>query len=115
MMPPAHVPTPAVFSALTTEERGPRTGRGVSWWRRHLTRADVSYLWFNRLTAAATRVCPAVGVLLADLEQQGATGLMSGSGAACFTFGQHAPPAGVTAWYTTTISRAVALMPAEIR
>lgn len=114
MMPPERLPTPIVFAALTPEERGPRAGRGVAWWRQQAAHADWSSLLFNRLTAAAIRRCPQVDALLSHLQKKGATSLMSGSGAACFALGSYDPPAGMTAWQTTTISRAVALTPAKI-
>lgn len=106
LMPSAHLPTPAVFNALTAEERGPRPGRGVDWWRRHLPVGDWSQILHNRLTAAAVRLCPAVGALLAHLQRQGVPYLMSGSGAACFALGPCEPPPGVTAWWTSFMPRA---------
>jgi 4-diphosphocytidyl-2C-methyl-D-erythritol kinase len=54
----------------------------------------------NRLTAAATRLCPPVGALLEWLRGQGVVHLMSGSGAACFALAHLDPPAGVRAWRT---------------
>ena len=114
LMPPERLPTPAVFSALTAAERGPRAGHGAAWWRQRLAGDDWSSLLFNRLTDPAVRLCPAVGALLADLRSQGLACLMSGSGAACFALGHGDPPTGVTAWNTTTIPRATALMPAVV-
>ena len=109
LMPAEHLPTPAVFGALTADERGPRPGRGVEWWRRHLSGGDWPQILHNRLTAAAVRLCPAVGTLLAHLQRQDVPCLMSGSGAACFALGSCEPPPGVTVWRTSFIPRAVAL------
>ena len=95
------LPTPAVFRALTDDERGPRPARGGAWFR-HAMEADGTLvaLLHNRLTAPAVRLCPAVGGLLRWLENQGVPHLMSGSGAACFALGHLDPPAGVRAWRT---------------
>ncbi|MBA3700822.1 MAG: 4-(cytidine 5'-diphospho)-2-C-methyl-D-erythritol kinase [Planctomycetes bacterium] len=109
LMPAAHLLTPAVFAALTTEERGPRAGRGVAWWRQQMTAEMWPQILHNRLTAAAVRLCPAVGTLLAHLHGQGVPCLMSGSGAACFALAACTPPSGVSAWPTTFISRTEAL------
>ena len=111
LMPSAHLPTPAVFGGLTDEERGPRTERGADWWRRHLAGDDWSQILHNRLTAAAVRLCPAVGALLAHLRRQGVPCLMSGSGAACFALAPCEPPPGVTAWRTSFVPRAEAVSP----
>lgn len=114
VMPAAHLPTPAVFKALSDDERGPRAGRGAPWWRAHLQARDWPGLMHNRLTDAALRLCPPVGRVLTGLRQSGAPCLMSGSGAACFALG-HAPRlADVTAWTTTFVSRADALAPALV-
>lgn len=109
LMPAAHLPTPAVFAALTAEERGPRAGRGVAWWRQQMTAGTWSQILHNRLTDAAVRLCPAVGALLAHLHDQGVPCLMSGSGAACFALAACTPPPGVSAWPTTFVSRTEAL------
>lgn len=95
------LPTPAVFRALTEDERGPRAARGAAWFRQALS-ADDSFtaLLHNRLTAAAVRLCPAVGGLLEWLRNQGIPHLMSGSGAACFALAHVDPPPGVRAWRT---------------
>ena len=106
LMPQGRLPTPAVFAALTAEERGPRAGRGAAWWSARLRdgKWPTALLW-NRLTDPAVRLCPAVGELLAYLHGLGVPHLMSGSGAACFVVGHIDPPAGVTAWHTTFVTR----------
>ncbi len=112
LMPSARLPTPAVFGALTDEERGPRVGRGLAWWRTHLPTGDWAQILHNRLTGPAVRQCPAVGALLGQLRRQGAPALMSGSGAACFTLGSCAPTpelARQTRWETSFIGREAAL------
>jgi 4-diphosphocytidyl-2-C-methyl-D-erythritol kinase len=98
------LPTPAVFAALTDDERGPRPPRGGAWFRQALA-ADggVVALLHNRLTAPAVRLCPAVGVLLRWLGTRGVPHLMSGSGAACFALGHLDPPPGVRAWRTRSL------------
>jgi 4-diphosphocytidyl-2-C-methyl-D-erythritol kinase len=96
LMPEAHLPTPAVFKALTDAERGPRPAQGAAW----AAQARIEALLANRLTAAASRLCPPVAGLLAWLAGQGVPYLMSGSGAACFALGDVAPPPGVTAFVT---------------
>jgi 4-diphosphocytidyl-2-C-methyl-D-erythritol kinase len=98
LMPDAYLPTPSVFKALTAEERGPRPGRGLAWARAQPAAA----LLHNRLTPAATRLCPPLGELLAWLATQDVPHLMSGSGAACFALAHLAPPPGVRAWQTMT-------------
>lgn len=117
LMPPARLPTPAVFAALTDEERGPRQGRGLAWWRTHLEAGEWTQILRNRLTGPAVRRCPAVGALLAHLGRQGAPALMSGSGAACFTLGRCEPLPGAalwqTRWETSFISRVAALSPPQ--
>lgn len=106
LMPAGRLPTPAVFSALTEAERGPREGRGAAWWSARLSDGVwPSSLLSNRLTDPAVRLCPAVGELLRHLRQLGLPSLMSGSGAACFVLGHIDAPAGVTAWQTTFITR----------
>jgi 4-diphosphocytidyl-2-C-methyl-D-erythritol kinase len=94
----AHCATPAVYRAVTDPERGPRQERGAAWFAQRI--ADPTALLHNRLTPAAVRVCPAVGVLLAHLAGLGVPHLMTGSGAACFAFAEVAPPPGIRAWRT---------------
>lgn len=94
----AHCATPAVYRAVTDAERGPRAARGSAWFAARM--GDPAGLLHNRLTAAAVRVCPAVGDLLAHLAGLGVPHLMTGSGAACFAFAEVAPPPGVRAWRT---------------
>ena len=98
LMPQARLPTPSVFNALTDAERGPRMARGAVW----AAHQNSTSLLHNRLTAAATRLCPPVAELLAWLESRGVPHLMSGSGAACFTLAHVDPPPGVRAWHTVT-------------
>jgi 4-diphosphocytidyl-2-C-methyl-D-erythritol kinase len=98
LMPAGHLSTPSVFKTLTAEERGPRAGRGLAWTREQPAAA----LLHNRLTPAATRLCPPLAELLAWLATQGVPYLMSGSGAACFALAHLAPPPGVRAWQTMT-------------
>ena len=98
LMPDAHLPTPRVFNALTDAERGPRTPRGATW----AAQQSAEKLLHNRLTPAATRLCPPLGDLLVWLAQRGVPHLMSGSGAACFALAHIDPPAGVRAWHTRT-------------
>jgi 4-diphosphocytidyl-2-C-methyl-D-erythritol kinase len=106
LMPQGRLPTPAVFAALTDEERGPRPGRSAVWWKARLNDgAWPASLLGNRLTDPAVRLCPAVGELLAYLHRLGVPHLMSGSGAACFALGYIDPPAGVKAWHTTFVTR----------
>ncbi len=100
LMPPVQLPTPAVFRALTADERGPRAARGATWAAALV--ATPTLLLHNRLTAAAERCCPAVGELLAWLRTQNVPHLMSGSGAACFVLGDVDPPPGIRVWRTTT-------------
>lgn len=98
LMPNAHLPTPSVFKALTEAERGPRPARGQTW----AAGRDAADLLHNRLTSAATRLCPPIAELLAWLAQRGVPHLMSGSGAACFALAHLDPPPGVRAWQTMT-------------
>ncbi len=100
LMPAAQLPTPAVFRELTAVERGPRQARGAAWAAAAL--GTPATLLHNRLTAAAVRLCPAVGELLAWLNTQGVPHLMSGSGAACFALGHLDPPVGIRVWRTFT-------------
>lgn len=109
LMPPERLPTPAVFAALTDDERGPRAGRGAAWWRTHLASDPWPAILHNRLTGAAVRLCPAVGGVLEHLRRQSVPCLMSGSGAACFALGLCVPPSGVSLWQTSFIGRAEAL------
>ena len=103
---PAHdLPTPAVYRALTDDERGPRAARGAAWWRETLSRAPAPVLE-NRLTAPALRLEPQVGELLGWLAQTGVPHLLSGSGSACFALAHLDPPPGVRGWKTFTRARA---------
>ena len=106
LMPTAQLPTPAVFRAFTEAERGPRPRRGLAW----AAGCAPHELLFNRFTGPATRLCPEVVALLAWLATQGVPHLLSGSGAACFALGELEPPAGVTAFRTTTGPGALARM-----
>jgi 4-diphosphocytidyl-2-C-methyl-D-erythritol kinase len=114
VMPHESLPTPRVFSALTDEERGPRSARGSEWFRSRLDRGDWSTVLFNRLTEPAVRCCPTVGVLLHGLRAQQVPCLMSGSGAACFAIGHARSPIPGRCWHTRFLSRAEALHPAEL-
>lgn len=102
LMPKVHLPTPTVFRALNDSERGPRPPRGVQWVRENSK--IPALLLHNRLTSAAQRCCPEVGELLGWLQTQKVPHLMSGSGAACFALAHVAPPPGVRAWHTCTVS-----------
>jgi 4-diphosphocytidyl-2-C-methyl-D-erythritol kinase len=117
LMPPERLPTPAVFKALTEDERGPRPGRGAAWWRANLGSGRWTALMENRLTAAAVRLCPVVGETLERLHALGLPCLMSGSGAACFALAAvpaAATPVGGSAWETAFVPRADALAPADV-
>jgi 4-diphosphocytidyl-2-C-methyl-D-erythritol kinase len=114
LMPREHLPTPAVFAALTADERGPRAERGAAWWRSQLACDPWSAILHNRLTAAAVRLCPAVAGVLAHVQRQGVPCLMSGSGAACFALGQCSAPPDVSVWQTGFIGRAAALAPPSL-
>ncbi|GDY13559.1 4-diphosphocytidyl-2-C-methyl-D-erythritol kinase [Planctomycetota bacterium] len=99
----ASCPTPAIFAALTDDERGPRPARGADWWRAALasvTVAGFGPLLTNRLTEPAVRCCPAVGKLLEVLHKRGDTVWMTGSGAACVVLGVVEPPPATRAWPT---------------
>jgi 4-diphosphocytidyl-2-C-methyl-D-erythritol kinase len=109
VMPPHHLATPQVFAALTGEERGPRAARGADWWRAQMHQPRWPAVLANRLTAAAVRLCPAVGVVLAALRATGTPSLMSGSGAACFALAHLTPPPQTRWWHTDFVSRARAL------
>jgi 4-diphosphocytidyl-2-C-methyl-D-erythritol kinase len=98
----AHCSTPAVYTALSDAERGPRPARGAAWFAERL--ADPAALLHNRLSAPARRVCPAVGALLDHLASLGVPHLMTGSGAACFAFATVAQPPGIRAWQTSLTS-----------
>jgi 4-diphosphocytidyl-2-C-methyl-D-erythritol kinase len=101
LMPAVSLPTPAVFQALTAEERGPRQAHGAPWAAAQ-TPIDLLH---NRLTGAAERLAPAVSELLIWLARMGVPHLMSGSGAACFALAELADapfPPGVTVYRTTT-------------
>jgi 4-diphosphocytidyl-2-C-methyl-D-erythritol kinase len=109
LMPQAMQPTPAVFAALTAEERGPRRARGLDWWRAALAGSDaerLAGLLHNRLTAPACRLCPPLRALLDQLTAARIPCLMSGSGSACLALADVAPPAGVRAWSTRLRPRA---------
>ena len=101
LMPAAMLPTPAVFRAMTDAERGPRTPRGAAWaaWAASATPEELLH---NRLTGAASRLCPEVAELLAWLGARGVPHLLSGSGAACFALAHVDPPPGVRAFRTAT-------------
>ncbi len=94
----AHCATPAVYKALTDDERGPHQALGADWFAARMH--DPAVWLANRLTAPACRVCPAVGGLLAHLAARGVPHLMTGSGAACFAFAAIDPPLGIRAWRT---------------
>ena len=100
----ASCPTPAVFAALTDDERGPRPVRGSDWWRAALAAVTDAQglvpLLANRLTGPAVRFCPAVGELLATLRRHGDLAWMTGSGAACIALGEVAAPPATRAWPT---------------
>ena len=109
LMPPAMLPTPAVFAALTAEERAPRPARGAQWWRSAVQGADaerLAGLLHNRLTAPACRLCPPLRALLDQLVAARIPCLMSGSGSACLALAEVAAPAGVRAWPTRLRPRA---------
>jgi 4-diphosphocytidyl-2-C-methyl-D-erythritol kinase len=93
----AHLSTPAVFSALTDEERGPRPGHGAAWFAGRLA-GGAPAIAANRLTAPARRLCPDLANLLDQLAGLKVPHLMTGSGAACVAFAAIAPPPGVRAW-----------------
>ncbi len=97
----AHCATPAVFKALTDDERGPRPERGAAWFREALAHG-VDPLLANRLTGPARRLCPSVGALVDWLAAQRIPHVMTGSGAACIAFAHLDPPSGVRAWRTWT-------------
>lgn len=107
----ASCPTPAIFAAMTDDERGPRAVRGADWWRAALAARTVAGgsadsgdelrpLLANRLTEPAVRCCPAVGNLLKILRKRGETVWMTGSGAACVALGVVEPPPATRAWPT---------------
>lgn len=99
-MPDASVSTPAAFSALTPDERGPRHAHDAAWWTQRLQSSGLGELLHNRLTGPAIRLCPDVERLLEWLRHQSAPFLMSGSGAACFVLDHRDAPAGVRSWKT---------------
>lgn len=106
LMPAATLATPAIFSALSDAERGPRTALGPLWWSRRLDEVGAPGIAGNRLTAPARRLSPQVAELLDQLATQGVAHLMTGSGAACIAFGAVAVPAGIRAWRTRFRPRA---------
>jgi 4-diphosphocytidyl-2-C-methyl-D-erythritol kinase len=104
VQPPVECATPAVFRALTAEERGPRPLRGAASWHEG---ADPAGWLFNRLTDAAVRVAPAVGEVLAWLAGRATAHVMTGSGSACLALGEvPVPPAPWRCWRTTMRTRA---------
>ncbi len=109
LMPQAMLPTPAVFAALTAEERGPRAAQGAAWWGAAVAGADAARLGgllHNRLTAPACRLCTPLRALLDQLSAARIPCLMSGSGSACLALAEVPPPAGVRAWSTRLRPRA---------
>ena len=103
LMPLAPLPTPAVFAALTAEERSVRQPRGDGWWRDALAACDgprLAGLLHNRLADSAARLRPEVAALQAWLRESGVPAIMSGSGSAFVAVGEVQPPAGVRAWST---------------
>ena len=110
----AHLATPAVFQALTDDERGPRPGHGAAWFVGRLA-GGAPAIAANRLTAPARRLCPDLATLLDHLAKHNVPHLMTGSGAACVAFAAIAPPPGVRAWTAVFRHRAeltAALQPA---
>ena len=105
LKPVRDLPTPAVYRALTDEERGPRQARGPEWWRETLARVQAPVLE-NRLTGPAMRLEPQVRDLLGWLTRSGMPHLLSGSGSACFALAHVDAPPGVRGWKTFTRSRA---------
>ena len=105
LKPVSDLPTPAVYRALTDEERGPRQARGPQWWSETLARAQAPGLE-NRLTGPALRLEPQVRDLLGWLARSGVPHLLSGSGSACFALAHLDAPAGVRGWKTFTRARA---------
>lgn len=103
---PIHdLPTPAVYRALTDEERGPRQARGAEWWRETLARMQAPVLE-NRLTGPARLLEPQVRDLLGWLARSGVPHLLSGSGSACFALAHLDAPPGVRGWKTFTRAQA---------
>ncbi len=105
LKPPPPLPTPAVYAALSDEERGPRPALGVEHFRARCAAGEVGPL-HNRLDRSARRLEPQVDRLLAWLAERGAPALLSGSGSACFVLAHVDPPPGVQAWRTWTRPRA---------
>jgi 4-diphosphocytidyl-2-C-methyl-D-erythritol kinase len=109
LMPAAMLPTPAVFAALSAEERTERPAHGDRWWSAAMTHCDagrLATLMRNRLTAPARRLCPELERLVLWLEDAGIPSVMSGSGSSCVALGMVEPPHGVQAWKTTLRTRA---------
>jgi 4-diphosphocytidyl-2-C-methyl-D-erythritol kinase len=109
LMPAAMLPTPTVFAALSDEERRVRPARGEAWWATALAHGDagtLAGLMHNRLTAAATRLCPELDQLMHWLMRSEIPAVMSGSGSACVALGAVTPPTGVRAWSTQLRTRA---------
>ncbi len=106
-MPPAHLPTPAVYAALTEAERGPRPALGAAALGAMAARDPVA-MARNRLTGPARRCCPEAAALLDHLAALGLPHLLSGSGAACAVFADQPPlPPGVAALATAFRPRAL--------
>jgi 4-diphosphocytidyl-2-C-methyl-D-erythritol kinase len=117
LMPHAMLPTPAVFAALTAQERAPRRARGAAWWRGALEGADaerLAGLLHNRLSAPACRLCPPLQALLDQLAAARIPCLMSGSGSACLALAEVPPPPGVRTWRTRLRPRARLDAPAAL-
>ncbi|MDA3959865.1 MAG: 4-(cytidine 5'-diphospho)-2-C-methyl-D-erythritol kinase [Planctomycetota bacterium] len=104
LVPKLHCSTPAVFAALSDEERGPRPARGAVAWAEALD--DIPSCLFNRLQAAAARAYPELETVFAACRATGAPWLLSGSGACCFALGHHPAPDGLCAVHTHFRSRA---------
>jgi len=105
LKPVRDLPTPAVYRALSDDERGPRQARGPEWWRQMLTQVQAPVLE-NRLTGPASRLEPQVRDLLNWLARSGVPHLLSGSGSACFALAHLDAPPGVRGWKTFTRARA---------
>jgi 4-diphosphocytidyl-2-C-methyl-D-erythritol kinase len=105
LMPEAHLPTPAVYAALTEAERGPRRGEGAGAWRARMPQGWLARAE-NRLAAPARRLCAPLDQLLRRLEARGVPHLVCGSGAACAAFAEVAPPPGVRAYPARMRARA---------
>ena len=81
---------------------------------RHLPQADQvlrdarDAVWHNDLQAAATDLCPEIGVVLEAAQAWGSRAMVSGSGSACIIDGEAGGldrlPGAMHAWRTTTLS-----------